>query len=371
MDFSFSDEQIELGKVVRSFLSDHASEQELRRVIAGDRGWDQKVWTRLAEEIGLQGLAIPEAYGGSGFGLLELGVVFEEMGRALFPSPFLSSIGLAASALLASGDERACVDYLPGIAAGEIVATLALTDETGSWTEDAVTTRAEQDAGAWRVSGIKTYVLDGHTADLLLVVARSAAGVGVFAVEPSAEGVTARSLPTVDVTRKQARIELHDAPARLIGADGSGWPAVERALRIGAVLLAAEQVGGSAAVLDMAVDYAKTRHQFGRPIGSFQAVKHQTADMLLRLEAARSGSQYALWSAASDSKDLPVAAGLAKVYCSEAFTHCAEANLQIHGGIGFTWEHRAHLYLRRAKSTETLFGSPTFHRERLAVLAGI
>lgn len=371
MDFTFTAEQVELGKIVRSFLAEHASEQDLRRAIEGDRGWDRKTWLRLAQEMGVQGLAIPEEYGGSGFGLLELGVVFEELGRVLFPGPFLSSIGLAATLLLATGDEPACADLLPGIAAGHTVATLALTEECGCWTEDAVTTRAQHGPGGWTVSGTKAFVLDGPMADLLLVVARSSQGVGVFAVASSAKGVAVSARPTLDVTRRQARVDLRDAPARLVGSDGRGWPAVERALRVGAVLLAAEQVGGAAAVLDMAVEYATTRHQFGRAIGSFQSVKHKAADMLLRLEAARSAAQYALWAAATDGAELPAAASLAKVYCSEAYTHCAEANLQIHGGIGFTWEHRAHLYLRRAKSAQTLLGSPTFHRERVLALAGM
>ncbi|MHA6795375.1 acyl-CoA dehydrogenase family protein [Pseudonocardia bannensis] len=379
MDFTFSAEQIELGAVVRSFLDDHAPESEVRRLMADERGWDPAIWARLATEIGLQGLAVPELYGGAGFGPLELGVAFEEMGRALLCAPFLSSIGLAATALLASGDEGACKEYLPAIAAGETVATLALNEDSGSWTEPAVTTRADRGAGGWRLSGDKTYVLDGHTAGLLLVVARSRAGTGVFAVDvcAAAPGVTRTALPTLDQTRKQARIELRDAPARLIGEDGAGWAAVEQALRVGAVLLAAEQVGGASRVLDMAVRYAKDRHQFGRPIGSFQAIKHKCADMVLQLEAARSAAYHALWAAASDvsggsgTAELPVAASLAKVYCSEAYTFCAGENVQIHGGIGFTWEHPAHLYLKRAKSSETLLGSPAFHRERLATLVGI
>ncbi|WP_214368550.1 acyl-CoA dehydrogenase family protein [Pseudonocardia sp. H11422] len=378
MDFTFSPEQVELGAVVRSFLDDHAPEAQVRRLMADERGWDPATWTRLAAEIGLQGLAIPEIYGGAGFGLIELGVAFEEMGRALLGAPFLSSVGLAATTLLASGDEAACKEYLPAIASGETVATLALTEDSGSWVEPGVTTCADQGAGGWRVSGDKTYVLDGHTAGLLLVVARSPAGTGVFAVDvpvAGAPGVTRTPLPTLDQTRKQARIDLRDAPARLVGEDGAGWAAVEQALRVGAVLLAAEQVAGASRVLDMAVQYAKDRHQFGRPIGSFQAIKHKCADMVMQLEAARSAAYYALWAGASDGAggtgEFPIAAGLAKVYCSQAYTFCAGENVQIHGGIGFTWEHPAHLYLKRARSSETLLGSPAFHRERLATLVGI
>nr|WP_211177486.1 acyl-CoA dehydrogenase family protein [Pseudonocardia acidicola] len=365
-----SAEQAELAAVLRSFLDDRAPESEVRRLMDDERGWDPATWARLASEIGVQGLAIPEAYGGSGFGLIELGVAFEEMGRALLGAPFLSSVGLAAATLLAAGDEDACSEFLPAIASGETVATLALTEESGSWVESAVSTRARRGAAGWTVTGDKTNVLDGHTAGLLLVIARSAVGIGVFAVDADTPGVTRTALPTLDQTRKQARIELRAAPARLIGEDGAGWAAVEHALRVGAVLLAAEQVGGAAAALDMAVQYAKDRHQFGRPIGSFQAIKHKCADMLVQLEAARSAAYYGLWAAASDSAEAPAVASLAKSYCSEAYTFCAGENMQIHGGIGFTWEHPAHLYLKRAKSSETLLGSPAFHRERLATLAG-
>ncbi|WP_406276739.1 acyl-CoA/acyl-ACP dehydrogenase [Nocardia sp. NBC_00881] len=370
MDFAYSPEHAELGAVVRKFLAEVSPESEVRRLMTEEQGCNPAVWNRMATEIGVQSLAIPEQFGGSGFGLLELGVVFEETGRALLPAPLLSSVGSAAHALLASGAEGACARYLPDIASGRLVATLALTEESGSWTEQAVTTRAVAGSSGWQVTGTKCYVLDGQRAHLLLVVARSEAGTGLFAIDREAAGVQVAPQPTLDPTRRFATVELRDAPAQLVGADGAGWAAVEQALLVSAVLLAAEQVGGTSAVLDMAVEYAKTREQFGRPIGSFQAIKHKAAEMLLRLEAARSAVLYALWSLQTAADDRRAAVSLAKSYCSEAFSFCAGENMQIHGGIGFTWEHSAHLYLRRAKSCESLFGSPTFHRERIAALAG-
>ena len=369
MDFAFSAEQRELGGVVRSFLARQWPETEVRRLLDDPVGFDPATWRRLATELGLQGLAVPERFGGSGFGPIELGVVFEELGRALAGGPFLASVGLATTALLASGDDGACEQYLPGLAAGEQVATLALPEDDGSWDVGDVATRAHQVADGWELTGVKNYVLDGCSADLLLVVARSSDGVGLFAVDAAAAGGTLERtpLPTFDPTRRQARVELRATPARRVGA---GTAAVEQALRTGAVLLAAEQVGLAAWALDTAVAYAGIREQFGRPIGSFQAIKHKCADMLLRLEGARSASAFALWAAAERPEELPQAAAIAKSYCSEAASFCAGQCLQVHGGIGFTWEHPTHLYLKRAKSAESLLGSPARHRAELARLAG-
>jgi alkylation response protein AidB-like acyl-CoA dehydrogenase len=372
MDFTFSAEQRELGGVVRSFLARQWPEAEVRRLLDDPVGFDPATWRRLATELGLQGLAVPERFGGSGFGPIELGVVFEELGRALAGGPFLASVGLATTALLASGDDGACQQYLPGLAVGEHVATLALAEDDGSWDVGDVATRADERAGVWELTGVKNYVLDGCSADLLLVVARSSAGIGLFAVDAAAAGATLERTPltTFDLTRRMARLELRATPARLVGAVGAGTAAVEQALRTGAVLLAAEQVGLAAWALDTAVAYAGIREQFGRPIGSFQAIKHKCADMLLRLEGARSASAFALWAAAERPEELPQAAAIAKSYCSEAASFCAGQCLQVHGGIGFTWEHPTHLYLKRTKSAESLLGSPARHRARLACLAG-
>ena len=371
MNFAFSEEQEELRRSVRRFLDDKSPEVEVRRLMETAEGYDEAVWKQMADQLGLQGLTIPEEFGGSGYSYVELIVVLEEMGRSLLCAPYFSSVALAANLLLASGDDGAKKDYLPGIAAGTTIATVALAEASGRWDEEGVTLQATGSGDSWTLNGEKLYVLDGHTAGLVLVAARTAAGVSVFAVEAGAPGFEATALATMDQTRKQAKLTFAATPARLVGADGAGWAAVSKMLDLAAVALAAEQVGGAQRVLDMAVEYAKVRVQFGRPIGSFQAIKHKCADMLLEVESAKSAAYYAGWAAAEDNEELPVVASLAKSYCSEAYFHSAAENIQIHGGIGFTWEHPAHLYFKRAKSSELLFGDPTYHRELLAQRIGI
>jgi alkylation response protein AidB-like acyl-CoA dehydrogenase len=371
MNFAFSEEQEELRSSVRRFLEDKSPMTEVRRLMETSEGYDPAVWKQMGEQLDLQAIAIPEEYGGVGFGYVELTVIFEEMGAALLCAPYFATVALAANALLSSGDERAKKDLLPGIASGETIATLALTEDTGRWDLDGVTLAATGKGGEWKLDGHKMFVIDGHTADLILVAGRTAKGVSLFAVESGAAGLTRTPLATMDQTRKQARIEFSGTPARLVGEDGGAGPALSRTLDLAAVALAAEQVGGAQRCLDMAVDYAKTRIQFGRPIGSFQAIKHKCADMLLEVESAKSAAYYAGWAAAEDSDELPVVASLAKSYCSEAYFHAAAENIQIHGGIGFTWEHDAHLYFKRAKSSELLLGDPSYHRELLAQRIGI
>ncbi len=374
MDLTFSEEQDELRKVVRSFLAKHSDEADVRRLAADPRGHDPAVWRRMAGELGLQGLAVPEEYGGSGFGYVDLGIVFEETGRALLGGPYFATVALAAEALLRCADEQARHDLLPGIASGETVATLALTEDSGRWDEPGIRLTATHDeTGGWRLTGVKTYVPDGHLADLLLVAARTPSGVSLLAVGTTdAPGLTRTPLPTLDQTRKQARVEFTDTPARLLGPEGTARPALERTLATAAVLLSAEQVGGAAAALDAAVEYAKIREQYGWPIGSFQGIKHKCADMLMEIESARSAAYGGLWALdAGDETEIAVAAALAQAFCSEAFTKVAADNIQIHGGIGFTWEHPAHLYFKRAKSSEVLLGTPSYHRELLAARLGI
>ncbi|MFK0288108.1 acyl-CoA dehydrogenase family protein [Streptomyces sp. NPDC090499] len=372
MDLTFSQEQDELRKVVRSFLAKHSDEAAVRRLAADPRGHDPVVWRRMAGELGLQGLAVPEQYGGSGFGYADLGIVFEEAGRALLCGPYFATVALAAETLLRCDDEQARRDLLPGIATGDTVATLALTEDDGRWDAPGIRLTARDTADGWRLTGTKTYVPDGHLADLLLIAARTPAGISLFAVDAEAPGLTRTPLPTLDQTRKQARLEWTDTPARLLGTEGTAWPALERTLATASVLLAAEQVGGAAAALDAAVDYARIRVQYGRPIGSFQGIKHKCADMLVEIESARSAAYAGLWALdAGDDTETAVAAALAQAFCSEAFTRVAGDNIQVHGGIGFTWEHPAHLYLKRAKSSEVLLGTPSYHRELLAIRLGI
>ncbi len=371
MQFAFTEEQDQLRDFVRQFLEDKSSEATVRELMETESGYDPAVWSQMAEQLGLQSLIVPEEYGGQGFTWVEMTVVLEEMGRALLCAPFFSTSVLATSTLLAADDDSASADYLPGMASGETIATVAFTEENGRWDESGITATAEPAGDGWAISGVKSYVLDGHTAGLVLVAARTAAGVSIFAVDGEAAGLTRSPLATMDQTRKQAKLEFANTPARLVGTDGAGWATLTKVLDLAAVALAAEQVGGAQMVLDMSVEYAKVRVQFGRPIGSFQAIKHKCADMLLEVESAKSAAYYAAWCAAEDNDELPAMASLAKSYCSEAYFHAASENIQIHGGIGFTWEHPAHLYFKRAKSSELLFGDPTYHRELLAQRIGL
>jgi alkylation response protein AidB-like acyl-CoA dehydrogenase len=371
MNFLITDEQLELRATVRGFLAAKSPEQEVRRLMATETGYDPAVWAQLSDQLGLPGLAVPEEYGGAGFGYLELGIVFEEMGRALLCAPYLSSVALATETLLRCPDEAARKDLLPGLAAGQATGTLALLEQPGRWDQAAVQLQASRGGTGWVLNGRKRHVPDGHTADLIMVGARTPAGVGLFAVDGAAAGLTRTPAPTLDQTRKQAHLEFARTPARLIGDEAGGWPVLSQVLRTAVILLAAEQAGGAARAVEMAVSYAGLRVQFGRPVGSFQAVKHLCADMLTEAEAARSAAYYGLWALATGSEDLPLAASLAKVYCSQAYTRIAGDTIQVHGGIGFTWEHPAQLYFKRAKASESLFGTPGYHRDLLAARLGL
>jgi len=370
LNFTFTPEQEELRLSLRRFLADKSPSAQVRRLMDTTDGYDAEVWGQMAAQLGLQGLAIPEEYGGSGFGAVELGIVFEEMGRALLVAPFFSTVGLAAQLLIAVDDAAANADYLPRIADGSLVATVAVTEDDGAWALSAVQTTATGSGNDYTLAGAKMFVVDGTLAELILVVAKADDGLGVFAVTGDAPGLTRTALDTLDQTRKLARLELADVAARRIGT-GDTTAAIEAAFDRALTALASEQVGGADRCLEMAVEYAKVRVQFGRPIGSFQAIKHKAADMLLEVESAKSAAYYASWSIAEGSDEVPVAASLAKAYCSEAYFHAAAENIQIHGGIGYTWEHDAHLYFKRAKSSQLLFGDPHAHRSRLADLVGI
>ena len=371
MNFAFTEEQEELRKTVRQFLEAKSAEEAVREQMETEVGFDAAVWSQMGEQMGLQGLIVPEEFGGSGYSYVELGIVLEEMGRSLLCAPFFSTVVLAANTLIHSGDDAAKAAHLPGIAAGETIATVAFTEPSGKWDEAGITMQASGSGSDWTLTGTKMFVLDGHTANLVIVAARTPGGVSLFTVAGDAAGLTRTPLSTMDQTRKQAKLEFSNTPATLLGAEGKGWDVLNTVLDLAAVGLAAEQVGGAQKVLEMAVEYAKVRVQFGRPIGSFQAIKHKCADMLLEVESAKSAAYYGMWCAAEMNDELPSVASLAKAYCSEAYFHATAENIQIHGGIGFTWEHPAHLYFKRAKSSELLFGDPTYHRELLAQRIGI
>jgi alkylation response protein AidB-like acyl-CoA dehydrogenase len=371
MDFTFDEEQEALRESARGFLDRYASAEKVREAMASELGWDPALWRRIATELGWPAVTIPEAYGGLGLGYVELVALLEIMGGALLCAPFFSSICLGANALLAAGSEA--------IAAGEKLATLALTEADGRWDAGAIATTARRDGGEWVLDGVKTFVPDGHAADLVIVAARAAGtrgeeGVSLFAVPATTAGVSRRQLGTMDQTRRQAEVTLAGVrvpESALMGVESEGWAALERTLDLAAVALAAEQVGGAQRCLDMTVEYAKERVQFGRPIGSFQAVKHKCADMMLLVESARSAAYYAAWVASAGGDELPVVASLAKAYCSDAFFRCAAESVQIHGGVGFTWEYDVHLFFKRAKSTETMLGDPAYHRELVARRIGL
>ena len=375
MNLGVSAEQRELRDSVRRFLADRAPMSRVRELMETPDGTDRQVWQQAGAQLGLPGIAIPEAYGGAGFTFAEQAIVLEELGAALYGGPYLASAVLAATALLAASDEAARRELLPGIASGQTVATLAFTEDDGSWDPEAIRLAATRGEGSpdspWMLDGHKSFVLDGHTADLILVVAAAGPGLSLFAVDPGAAGLDRRVLPTLDQTRKLARLEFDAVPGRLIGGPGEAGVVLDRTLDVAAIALAAEQLGGAQRVLDMAVGYAKIRHQFGRPIGSFQAIKHRCADLLLEVESLRSAVAYAAAAVAENSAEVPVVAALAKAYASDVYFHVAAENIQIHGGIGFTWEHDAHLYFKRAKSSELLLGDASYHREHLAERIGL
>ncbi len=379
MDFAFDEEQEELRATAKSFLAAHASSESLRRAAASELGYDAELWKRIGAELGWPAVAIPEDCGGLGLGMIELVALAEVMGESLLCSPFFASACLAAPAILVAGTAAQRRDLLPGIAAGTTHATLAWTEPPGSARDTRVDAVARPKADGFVLEGAKRYVVDGHCADLLVVAARREGthgdgGIDLFAVPGAAEGLRRRALPTLDTTRRLAEVELRGVrvPASaLLGEEGRGAAALARALDLASVALAAEQVGGAQRCLDLSVAYAKERVQFGRPIGSFQAIKHKCADMMVRVETARSAAYYAACVAAEDGDELPVAASLAQATCSEAYFRCAADAIQVHGGVGFTWEYDVHLYFKRARSTESFLGDPAWHRERVAQSMGL
>jgi len=369
MLFEFSDEHGELRRTARDFFEKDSDENRVRELMSTEQGYDPATWSRMAEELGIVGLIVSEQHGGAGLGMIELAIVAEEMGRVLLCAPYLSSAVLATSALELAADESAQKEILPKLASGEATGTLAFSESANPWEFSGIEMNAEADGKAFKLSGEKTYVLDGHTASEILVVARAGADLALFRVAPDAAGFSREALPPLDPTRKLARLQFDHTPAdRISSGDISSQlgRAVERTI----VALAAEQLGGAQKVLEMATEYAKTRFQFGRPIGSFQIIKHQCADMLVAVELARSAVYNAAFAEEEDPESASIAARMAKSYCSDAYLEIANRNIQVHGGMGFTWEHGAHLYFKRAKASEVLFGSPSFHRERMATSLG-
>ena len=366
MDFHLSDEQAMLRDGARRFLEEQCSTDQVRAVMDSDAGYDPDLWRAMADQ-GWTAMHIPEAYGGAGFSFAETAILLHEMGRSLAPVPYLSSVVLAAEAIMRAGSDEQKGRWLPGIASGDLIATLAVAEPDGGWDEADVATAAEPAGDGYTLTGTKAFVTDAGAADLIVVAARHDNRVGLYVV--AADDVTVERVVSLDSTRPLGTLDLNGAPAERL-ASGS-WDVLQQVFDVGAVALAAEQVGGIERVLEMAVQYAKDRKQFGRPIGSFQAIKHMCADMLLSLESARSAAGFAVWALATGSDEFELAAALAKAHCSQAYFRVAADNIQLHGGIGFTWEHDAHLYFKRAKSTELLLGAPASQRNRLADLIGL
>ncbi|HWS76242.1 MAG TPA: acyl-CoA dehydrogenase family protein [Quisquiliibacterium sp.] len=361
MEFDFSPEQKQLKEQARRFLADRCDRTAVRAVLDGPQSYDAALWKGLAEQ-GFLGAAIPEAYGGLGAGYLEACVIAEELGRAVAPVPYSSSIGLAAELLLRAGTEEQKRRYLPGLASGELIGTLALAERAGKATAESV---AASVSGG-KLSGLKLPVADGDIAHFAVVAARGAkGGLSLHVVDLGGAGVKREALSSVDPTRSQARIEFSNAPAEPLGADGEGAAILADVMDRAAVLMAFEQVGGADRALETARDYALERFAFGRPIGSLQAIKHMLADMYVSATLARSNSYYGAWALSTGSRELPEAAATARVSATQAYQHCARNNIQVHGGMGFTWEFDCHLHYRRSNLLALALGSLSSWEDKL------
>jgi len=346
--------------MVRRFFDETSPSSEVRRLMETEAGYDTDVWKRMAEELGLQSVAIPEARGGQGLGLTEVALIAREAGRSLACTPYFATVALAGSAVEHASQGAARAELEAAIAAGEVL-TLAASPDL-----DSTPLRAETSSDGTRICGTQFPVPDGHTASRILVVAAEASGLGLYQVDAQAPGLERRRLQSFDRTRRLARLDFDNVPATAIGTPGEDRPGLERAIDQATALLTSEMLGGMECVLATAVVYAKERQQFGRAIGSFQAVKHRAADLQIANDAALTLVDQALETVALDLTERPVDVSVAKSFVSEAFAHAAHDNIQIHGGVGFTWEYDTHLYLRRARSSAQLLGDATWHRERIA-----
>jgi alkylation response protein AidB-like acyl-CoA dehydrogenase len=355
MEFGLSESQEFLKDSARKFFVGECPSAEMRRLMETDTAYDAGLWSKLAEQ-GYTGIIFPEEYGGVGLGKVELMLLMEEAGRALLPGPFFSTVVLAGSVLEAVGTAAHKNKYLAPICRGEVRATVALVEATSSWNPRDV----QMSATNGKLNGEKLFVTDAAIADFIIVVTRS----GVLVVDSKARGLKISPMSGMDLTRKLYAVEFSNTPAEDIG----GTTALPRAFDVAAAALAAELVGGMQRTLDITVEYAKTRKQFGKPIGMFQAVQHQCADMYLEMESSRSAVYYAGWALEENSPDAATAVSIAKMYASDAARTVCNRGIQIHGGMGFTWENDLHLYYRRAKASETAFGDAMFHRERIAHL---
>ena len=379
MDFGFSQEQELLRATARKFLENECTSGFVRARMEEPAGVTDDFWGKLAEQ-GWLGLIYPEEHGGSGLGFVDLTVLMEEMGRVVMPGPFFSTVLLGGLAIREAGSAAQKKEWLTRIASGRAKATLAWTEPSARWDAAGVTCAARESKDGFVLNGTKLFVLDAHLADALVVVARTSEGrtpeegTSLLLVPKNTRGVEVKLLPTMDQTRKLCEVSFKDAavPAdALMGAKGGAWPALSRVVERATVALCAEMCGGAQRVLDMTTDYAKIRIAFGKPIGTYQGVKHKAADMLVDVENAKSLTYYAAWAVDENAPEASLAASMAKAYVTDAYRKVAGAGIQLHGGIGFTWEHDLHLYFKRAKSSEFTFGDATYHRERVAQLINL
>ena len=371
MDFAFSEEQEMLRTSARDFLTKECGSKVVRKLMEGPDAHDPNLWNKMAG-LGWTALGIPEQYGGVG-SFLDLIVVLEEAGRALLPGPFFATMGLAVPALIEAGTEAQKKEVLGAITEGKARATLAFTEPSGRWDAAGVTLAAKPAGGGWRLDGVKLFVPDAAGADYTVVAARTRGegeeGISLFLVKGRPKGMSVNPLQTIDMTRRWNEIRFDGVELEadaIMGAPHKAWPALKRTLEWATAGLCAEMIGGAQKVLESSTDYAKTRHQFGKPIGIYQAVSHKLADMLVLSESGRSATYYAAWTVEADAPDRSLASSMAKAYVSDAYRRVAGDGIQVHGGIGFTWEHDMHLYFKRAKASEVTLGDATYHRELVA-----
>ena len=372
MEFGFSEEQEMLRQSARQFLESECSMTYVRKMMEDDTGYSEEQWKKMAA-LGWLGLILPEQYGGSGLSMVDLIVVLEEMGRVVMPGPFFATVLLGALAIDLGGSAAQKQRYLPEIAAGNLKVSLAQLEESGRWDAEGIELPAKKNGDGYALSGTKLFVHDAHNAGLLIVPARTTgsgtAGITLFLVEAQQPGVKITLLKTLDQTRKLCDVSFTGVEVRsdaVLGRPDHGWPLLDRIVDSAKVGVCAEMCGGAQKVLEMSVEYAKVREQFGRPIGSFQAIQHKCANMMLQTESAKSATYYAAWAAANAVPEAHLAACMAKAYCSDAYRFVTAEGIQIHGGIGFTWEHDIHLYFKRAKGSEVTFGDATWNRELVA-----
>ncbi|MFQ5668341.1 MAG: acyl-CoA dehydrogenase family protein, partial [Candidatus Binatia bacterium] len=374
MDFGFSEEQEMLRQSAHQFLEGECPMTYVRKMMEDDTGYSAEQWKKMAD-LGWMGLIFAEEYGGSGLNMVDLVVILEEMGRVVMPGPYYATVILGGLAIDLGGSAAQKQQYLPGIAAGTLKASLAQVEESGRWDVQGIQLPATKQRGGYVLSGTKLFVHDAHNADVLVVPARTSRrgsdGVTLFLIDTKQPGVQMRVLKTMDQTRKLCEVTLTNVEARkgaILGTVNHGWQLLDRIIDRAKVGLCAEMCGGAQKVLEMSVEYAKVREQFGRPIGSFQAIQHKCANMMVQVESAKSATYYAAWAVANDVPDAHLAACMAKAYCSDAYRFVSAEGIQIHGGIGFTWEHDMHLYFKRAKGSEVTFGDATWNRELVAQL---